>query len=418
MAGFQRRNDALGAAEVVKGRQSLGVGDAHIFGAADVVQKRVLRAHAGIVQAGADAVRLRHLAVVVLQNIGPVAMQHTGAAALYGCRMLAALQSRAGCFHPDQAGVGVGDIGVKNPHGVAAAAHAGHHRVGLFVRGLHLRQHGRHLFYAFLADHALEVAHHHGVRVGAGHGTDDVEGVVHIGYPVAHGLIQCVLERFAAGFDRYHGSAQQLHAVDVGALALHVFAAHVDHALQAVAGAYGRRGHAVLAGTGLGNDARLAHALGQHGLADGVVDFVRAGVVQVFALEVNLRATDFAADAGGMVDGRGAAHKVGEFGFEFRDEGGVVLVLGVGRFQFVNRVGQRLGDKTAAVDAEMAPRIGLVVVGHGSVLSRKAVVGGANRGDKLVNFGGVFDALEGSTPWRIGFDPGADVKRQRTAAWA
>jgi hypothetical protein len=34
---------------------------------------------------------------------------------------------------------------------------------------------------------------------------------------------------------------------------------------------------------------------GQHGLADGVVDLVRAGVVQVFALEVDLRAADFAA---------------------------------------------------------------------------------------------------------------------------
>jgi hypothetical protein len=62
------------------------------------------------------------------------------------------------------------------------------------------------------------------------------------------------------GFHRHHGGAQQLHAVDIGALALDVFAAHVDHAFQAVARADGGRGHAVLAGAGLGDDARLAHA--------------------------------------------------------------------------------------------------------------------------------------------------------------
>ena len=39
MAGFQRRNDAFGAAQVVKGCQRLGVGDADVFGAADVLQE-------------------------------------------------------------------------------------------------------------------------------------------------------------------------------------------------------------------------------------------------------------------------------------------------------------------------------------------------------------------------------------------
>jgi hypothetical protein len=101
----------------------------------------------------------------------------------------------------------------------------------------------------------------------------------------------------AARFHGHHGGAQQLHAVHVGALALHVLGAHVHHAFQPIARADGGRGHTVLAGAGLGNDARLAHALGQHGLADHVVDLVGAGVVEVFALEVNLRAAHFAAGA-------------------------------------------------------------------------------------------------------------------------
>ena len=46
----------------------------------------------------------------------------------------------------------------------------------------------------------------------------------------------------------------------------------------------GGGGDAVLARAGLGDDARLAHALGEQRLADDVVDLVRAGVREVFAL--------------------------------------------------------------------------------------------------------------------------------------
>ena len=49
--------------------------------------------------------------------------------------------------------------------------------------------------------------------------------------------------------------------------------------------------------------AGLAHALGQHGLANHVVDLMGAGVVQVLTFEVDLRATHFAAGTGCMVDG-------------------------------------------------------------------------------------------------------------------
>jgi hypothetical protein len=78
VAGLQRRDDALGAAQVVEGLQRLGVGDAHVLGAADVLEVGVLGADAGVVQAGADAVRLGDLAVVVLQDVGAVAVQHAG----------------------------------------------------------------------------------------------------------------------------------------------------------------------------------------------------------------------------------------------------------------------------------------------------------------------------------------------------
>jgi hypothetical protein len=47
----------------------------------------------------------------------------------------------------------------------------------------------------------------------------------------------------------------------------------------------GGGGDAVLPGAGLGHEPRLAHALGQQRLAEHIVDLVRTGVVEVFALE-------------------------------------------------------------------------------------------------------------------------------------
>jgi predicted RecB family endonuclease len=53
---------------------------------------------------------------------------------------------------------------------------------------------------------------------------------------------------------------------------------------------------------------------------------VRAGVVEVLALEVDLRAAHLAAGARGVVHGRGAADEVRQLVAEFGDELRVVLV--------------------------------------------------------------------------------------------
>ena len=92
----------------------------------------------------------------------------------------------------------------------------------------------------------------------------------------------------AAG-DRPHFGPQQLHAEHVRPLAANVFLAHVDDAFQPEPGAGRGRGDAVLAGAGLGDHAALAHPHGQQRLAERVVDLVGAGVVQVFALQIDLR---------------------------------------------------------------------------------------------------------------------------------
>ena len=278
--------------------------------------------------------------------------------------MLAAVHAFAGGFDTDQARVCMIDVGVEDAHRIAAAANTGHDRIGLRAVTACGLQHLGHLHPTLLADDALEVAHHHRVGVWASYRADDVEGVFNVGDPVAHGFVERVFERAATAFHRHHRGTEQLHTVDIGALALDVLAAHIDHAFEPVARADGGGGHTVLAGTGLGDDARLAHAFGQHGLTDGVVDLVCAGVVQVFALEKYLRATLFPAHARGVVDRRRSTDEVRQFVVEFGNKGRVVLVTRVGVLEFVDGVGQRFGDKAAAVDAEVTTGVGLLVTVH------------------------------------------------------
>ena len=115
----------------------------------------------------------------------------------------------------------------------------------------------------------------------------------------------------------------------------------------------GRRrggGDAVLAGPGLGDDARLAHAPRQQRLADAVVDLVGAGVVEVLALEEDARPAGFAGQPLGEVQGRGPADVIAEIVVEEALELGIVagllVVFGGGAARtsaFRGRNGRRKG---------------------------------------------------------------------------
>jgi hypothetical protein len=86
-----------------------------------------------------------------------------------------------------------------------------------------------------------------------------------------------------------HLGVEQPHAEDVRLLALDVYRAHIDDALQAEHCTDRRCRYAMLARAGLGDDPGLAHALRQQALAQGIVDLVGAGMRQVLALEVDSR---------------------------------------------------------------------------------------------------------------------------------
>ena len=163
-----------------------------------------------------------------------------------------------------------------------------------------------HLSACLVADDALELAHHQRERVRAGDGAEYVVGRVDVGDPVAHGLVDRVLERARTGGDRDDGRAEQLHPRDVQRLPAGVLLAHVDGAVETHQRRGGRGGDAVLAGPGLGDDPLLADALGQQRLAQHIVDLVRAGVVQVLAFEQDAGAARVLAELG-RVGERGRA---------------------------------------------------------------------------------------------------------------
>ena len=68
----------------------------------------------------------------------------------------------------------------------------------------------------------------------------------------------------------------------------------------------------MLAGAGLGDDAGLAHAPRQQNLAQAIVDLVRAGVIEVFALQINLRAAEMLGQALGEIERAFAADIMGQ----------------------------------------------------------------------------------------------------------
>ena len=85
-----------------------------------------------------------------------------------------------------------------------------------------------HLAAGLEADHRLELADHERVRMRTEGRAEQVVGVGDVGHPVAHRLVDGVLQRAGAAVDASHARAEPLHARDVRRLARHVLGAHVD----------------------------------------------------------------------------------------------------------------------------------------------------------------------------------------------
>ena len=119
----------------------------------------------------------------------------------------------------------------------------------------------------------------------------------------------------------------------------------------------------MLASARLGDDARLAHALGELDLAQAVVDLVAAGVIELVALEVDFGAAEVLGQAFGEIERARPAGVVGIECVELSLEGGVGLRILVGTTELEDQGHQRLGNEAPAEQAEEAPLVGAGGIG-------------------------------------------------------
>ena len=124
----------------------------------------------------------------------------------------------------------------------------------------------------------------------------------------------------------------------------------------------------------------LAHALGEQSLSERVVYLVRAGVREVFALDVYLRAAKLRAQVFGVVQRRGPADVVGRKGLQFRLERFVALRRGILALKLLYRAHEGFGHEAAAEVAESSSLVGQSVLCSGH---HKPFCIGTNRMDRI-----------------------------------
>ena len=199
---------------------------------------------------------------------------------------------------------------------------------------------------------------------------NDVECVMDIGDPVAQPFVHRVLQRASAAGDGNDLCAQQAHAEHIWLLPLNVFCAHVNKAGQAKTCADGCGGNAMLASASFRDDARLAHTNSQQNLANAVVDLMRAGVVQLIALEPDLRAfaswgilADFLGQTLGIIKRRWAADIMFQQIIKLRSKSRVLLRRTIFALQIKHERHECFGDIASAELTKMATLVGLVAEG-------------------------------------------------------
>ncbi len=312
------------------------------------------RTDAGVVESRAHAVGFEDLAVTALEEFRPGTVEDAVLARPQRGRMggdalvLVDGQARTARFDGEQRDAFVVYKVVERAHRVRPAARTGDDAVrkspGLLPN----------LFARFLADDGLEVADHLRERMWADDAPDDVVGVFDVRRPVAHGLVDGLLQRSRPDVDGVHLGVVGSHPEDVRPLAVDVGAAH-EHLAVDVEVRGGHRGcGAVLSRARLGDDTLFAHVLRQQHLSERVVQFVRAAVEQVLAFQVDVAVVPLAQRVGALERRRSAA-EIAEVAAELVHEAVLVVedVAFVGRLELLDCGHQHLGDVLAAVLAEL-----------------------------------------------------------------
>jgi len=163
-------------------------------------------------------------------------------------------------LHANQPDARVCHERIEDAHRVAAAANAGDDCLRQPPRSF------EDLPARLAPDDRLEVANHQRIGMGPKRRSQQIVRAGHVGHPVAHRLVDGVLQRAAARIDANHLGAEEPHADNVQCLAGHVVDAHVDVAFEPEQRARRCGRDAVLPRARFRDDSLLAHADGQQRL--------------------------------------------------------------------------------------------------------------------------------------------------------
>ena len=149
-----------------------------------------------------------------------------------------------------------------------------------------------------------------------------------------------------------HRCAEQTHFINVQCLTLRVFLPHKYFTFHAHQCRRCRCRHSVLTGSGLRNDTGFPHFLRQQYLTEHVVDLMCAGMVQILALQVNLRAAKILRHMCRIVQAGGPTgiliEQLCQLPVKFR----IIFIMKVCLFQFDHCIHQCLWDILASVDSK------------------------------------------------------------------
>ena len=348
MGAFQGGNDSFFPGQQVEGFQGFLVGRRGILDATRVMMHGVFGTDRGIIESGGHRVRAADLAVPVLEQVGHGSVKHARHATGKSSGVFAAGQTHSPGFHPYHLNPGILDERVEQADTVAAASYAGHQAMGESAFG------GQDLAPRLPADHRLEIADHHRIRMRSQHGPQQVMRGAHVRGPVAHGLADGVLECSTARVHAGDFRPEQAHAEHVERLARHVLRAHVHFRFQPEHGGNGRDRNAVLAGAGFRDNASFLHALREQRLAYGVVDLVRAGMTQVLPLEIDPGSAQRPGELFGEVEGSRPPHVLSQTVAEFFLKIAIPANFRIDLFQFQDRRHEGLGNVLPSIFAEPA----------------------------------------------------------------
>ena len=290
---------------------------------------------------------LGDLSVLVLQHVGIGPLEDPRLPAAEARRMLTQVRTATARLDSHHGHRFIFQEGMEEPDGIAAPSNTGHQGVRQSTFPF------QNLLAGLPSDDRLKISHHHGVRMGAENGTDQVVGAAHVGDPIPDSLVDGVLQSLTAAGDPVDLGSQQAHAEDVQGLPPHVFLTHVDLALQIEQSAHGGGGHAVLSGPGFGDDPLLAHPLRQQPLTQAIVDLVGSGMIQILPLEIDPGAAKLVGESIGPRQGSRPATVVPQQPVQVRLKPGVLPGFQVGLLQLFQGVHQGLGHKLAPVGTEV-----------------------------------------------------------------